>query len=275
LLRSSRQSWQYVVTLTRLINFKFTANVPPQQEKLHAINALNVLKKNNAFAPPPCTYNIPDLGIFESLELASTFTSLVMGTLQDASQTLARNGDSGPIRGVGASLGQEGEQNGFYRLLLARQPSQKPFLTTNVAPFAFSALRQNFIATCPFDVDKEIKIPSFPALTVVSGNGGRDVPAKTQSLQFSADLGKKGAKCDGAFVTYFSGQNLPSSWPVKNCKAQNGKMTFEANFPYDDLVMDGLSVAALTNGNNFTSPGAVVPATLAAPGLIQVNTKLT
>ena len=56
-----------------------------------------------------------------------------------------QNGDAGNIRGFTASLGQEGEQNGFYRDLLGKLPSALPFLTASLRDFAFSALNQNFV----------------------------------------------------------------------------------------------------------------------------------
>jgi hypothetical protein len=200
----------------------------------------------------------------------------VLGTLQDASQGLSINGDNGPVRAVASVIGQEGEQNGFYRTFLARKPSQKPFLTTSIAPFAYSVLRQNFIVECPFSLD-QIPIPTYPALNVITGNGGRDVPAQDQLLDFTADLttaSKPVTSCDGLFVTYFTGVDAPSSWPVQGCHWDGKKVAFQAKFPFTELVMEGLTVASLTSSCNFSNPDAVAAATLAAPGLIQVNDKL-
>lgn len=204
---------------------------------------------------------------------------MVLGTLQDASQLLATNGDAGPVRGVASSIGQEGEQNGWYRTFLGLKPSEKPFLTTSVAAFAFSAL-QGFVDSCPFDVS-QIDIPIFPSLSVLSGSGGLDVEAKDQSLAFEADLtGVEGAEKYvggdgvGLYVTYLTGQNLPVSQPVTNVSWDGNKVKLEAEFPFSANVMDGLSVGALTTKAGFSTPGDVVKATLAAPGLIQVNDKL-
>ncbi|KAI3393970.1 hypothetical protein diail_3449 [Diaporthe ilicicola] len=249
------------------------------QEELHAINAENVLKKFGAFAPPPCSYKFPTADVQSAITLADTFTSFVLGTLQDASQLLADNGDSGPVRGVASVIGQEGEQNGFFRSYLGLQPSEKPFLTTSVAAFAFSVL-QGFVDSCPFDI-KQIEIPIFPPLSVLSGSGGLDVEAKDQQLDFQVDLtGVKdadkyvGGQGDGLYVTYLTGQNLPVSEPVTGVSWDGSKIKFQAKFPFSDNVMDGLSVAALTTKGDFPTPDDVVNATLAAPGLIQVNVKL-
>ncbi|KAG8169049.1 hypothetical protein KVR01_001798 [Diaporthe batatas] len=249
------------------------------QEELHAINAHNVLTKFGTFAPPPCSYKFPTSDLNSAITLAETFTALVLGTLQDASQLLATNGDAGPVRGVASVIGQEGEQNGWYRTFLGLKPSEKPFLTTSVAAFAFSAL-QGFVDSCPFDVS-QIDIPIFPPLSVISGSGGLDVEAKDQPLSFEADLaGVEGAKKyvggggEGLFVTYLTGQNLPVSQPVTNVSWNGEAIKFEAQFPFVANIMDGLSVAALTTRADFSTPGDVVTATLAAPGLIQVNDKL-
>ena len=253
----------------------------PQQEKLHAINAINTLKNFKAFAPLPCKYQFPTTSTYEAIALAERFTDLVISTLQDAAQTVARNGDVGPVRGITSSLGQEGQQEGFYRIVLSKKPSEKPFLTTNVAAFLFSALQQYIVpGSCPFDL-KEIKLPIFPALQVVSGNGGVDVPAKDQKLSFRADLSKSaaadpfvGKKGDGLFITYFSGQLLPISVGIENLKWDGRVASFEAAFPFIKNEMVGLSIASLTTKNSFAAPGDVVGATLAAPGLIQVDDRV-
>lgn len=253
-----------------------------QQEELHALAAEGVLTHFGAFAPPPCTYNFPTTDVKSAIALAETFTALVLGTLQAASQAFAAAGDSGPVRTVASVIGQEGEQTGFYRGLLGLQPSSKPFLTTSTPAFAYSAL-QGFVASCPFDVS-EIPIPVLPALTVVSGSGGADVAAQDQSLQFTADL-SAGAPCegwesyvggsgDGLYVTYLTGQNVPVSEPITDVSWDGNVISFCAFFPYSANVMDGFSIAALTVGGSFASADDIPADTLAAPGLIQVNTQL-
>ncbi len=177
-----------------------------------------MLQANNAFAPSPCTYKFPTVGVKDAIALAETFTSLVLGTLQDASQGLAKNGDNGPVRAVASVIGQEGEQNGFYRNLLGLKPSQKPFLTTSIAPFAFSALQQ-FIVECPYSLDNIGNIPIFPPLAVKSGNNGADVQPRDQTLTFSADLSdfKDAApyygKCDGLSSPTSPARTPPSASP--------------------------------------------------------------
>lgn len=205
-----------------------------------------------------------------------------MGTLQDVSQGAAAAGDAGIVRGVASIIGQEGEQNGFYRIFNKAIPSEKPFLTTSVGPFAYSFLNNNVIVpgSCPYDIHA-FGIPIFQQLNV---NGGPIAPAvkpEDQTLSFSADLSTvQGASkfsngnSAGLFITYFSGQLLPISVPVKNFKWNGGKVTFQAAFPFDENIMFGLSVAALTDGNNFASPDDVPAKTLAAPALISVNDEL-
>lgn len=205
--------------------------------------------------------------------LAETFTSVVLGTLQDASELLATNGDVGPVRTIASVIGNEGEQEGFFRDFLTFKPSEKPFLTTSTAAFAFSALNQLFVESCPFDLS-EIALPILAPLSVLSGDGGFNVKPENQTLKFSANLGDD---CDAKikdeclFITYLTGQNVPVSEPVLNLEWEGNVATFEAFFPFEAFVMDGLSIAALTTSNDFASADAVVNATLAAPGLIQVN----
>ncbi|KAI1163802.1 sexual development protein [Nemania serpens] len=243
------------------------------QEELHAITATTALKHFNAsLVPAPCTYKFPTTTLEDAINLAETLTGVVLGTLQDAEQSFAKNGDDGPVRAVSSVIGQEGEQNGFYRALLNHKPSEKPFLTTNVAAFAFSALQQ-FVVSCPFDIN-QIPIPVFPALNVLTTAEPRDM-----YLSFSVDLtgnAKVNEKYDFGclFVTYLVGQQLPISEPIINPKFDGGVLTFDALFPFTENVMSGLSIAALTDSSGFPNADALVANTLAAPGLIQVNEML-
>ncbi|KAI1266892.1 hypothetical protein F5Y18DRAFT_380835 [Xylariaceae sp. FL1019] len=243
------------------------------QEELHAITAKNILDKFGAFAPSPCTYKFPVSSLEDAINLAETLTAVVLGTLQDAEQTFAQNGDDIPVRAISSVIGQEGEQNGFYRFLLDRMPSENPFLTTNVGPFAFSAL-QDFVVECPFDVE-QIPIPIFTPLKVLSKAYATD-----SYLSFSANLGSlpdynEGSDCSKLFVTYFSGSLMPISEPIINAEYHDGVLTFDALFPFTENQMFGLSIASLTNSSDFTNPSDVVGSTLAAPGLIEVDIPLS
>ena len=232
----------------------------------------------NAFAPPPCVYEFPTTDLASAIALSQTFTSLVLGTLQDAAEGLAINGDHGPVRTIASVIGEEGEQNGFFRSLLNRKPAEKPFLTTSVAAFLFSSL-QDFVVSCPFDLG-QIPIPRLPTIKVLSGNGGGDVSPQDQTLTFSADLaGVAAAKpyygspaaASALFITYLTGQNLPVSVPISSVAWSGDVITFQANFPFEEFTMSGLTVAALTTASNYTGPDAIAASTLAAPALIQVN----
>ncbi|GKT41586.1 uncharacterized protein ColSpa_01767 [Colletotrichum spaethianum] len=254
-----------------------TLKIVVAQEKLHALDAKGVLDHFKAFSPPPCKYQFPTNSLKEAVSLAETFTSIVLGTLQDANQLLAKNGDVGPVRAVSAVIGQEGEQNGYYRSILSRPPSSQPFLTTSIAPFAFSAL-QAFIVpgSCSFKMS-QIDIPTFAPLRVAQMQAG-EVEAKNQMLSFEVNLrelvtagrflGKDKAPL---YVTYLSGQNVPLSVPVANPKWEGAQITFDAEFPFEKNSMYGLSIAALTYESQFTNPDDIAKATLAGPGLIQVN----
>ncbi|KAJ8132376.1 hypothetical protein O1611_g1254 [Lasiodiplodia mahajangana] len=68
------------------------------QEELHALTATNTLQHFNAsLIPVPCTYNFPTTSLEDALNLAETLTAVVLGTLQDAEQSFAQNGDDGPL----------------------------------------------------------------------------------------------------------------------------------------------------------------------------------
>jgi hypothetical protein len=53
------------------------------QEELHALNANNALAHFNEGPIQPCQYNFPVNTVEDAIALASTFTDVVLGTLQD------------------------------------------------------------------------------------------------------------------------------------------------------------------------------------------------
>lgn len=174
---------------------------------------------------------------------------------------------------VSSVIGQEGEQNGFYRVFLDQVPSESPFLTAVPAAFAFSAL-QLFVVpgSCPYPLSN-IDLPIFPGLMV---NGGpiAKVEPQDQTLHFQADLaGTDAAKkkqARGLYITYTTGQQLPISVEAQNAKWEGSVVTLDAKFPFEENLMAGFSHAALTTSNSFKNADAVVDCTLAAPGVIQV-----
>jgi hypothetical protein len=122
------------------------------QEELHALNAAKALQHFGHDPILPCKYMFPTTNFDDAIALAATFTDLVMGTLQDVIEIFANNNDNALTRGIASVIGQEGEQEGFYRLLRNKKliPSAQPFLTTSTRDFAFSALQGFIVAgTCP------------------------------------------------------------------------------------------------------------------------------
>lgn len=252
---------------------------PPQQEEQHALGALATLKSANQPVPKPCRYQFPVTTLKEAIGLAETFTALVLGALQDANAIFADAGLPEVVRLISSVIGQEGEQNGLYRVYLDEVPSESPFLTTVPAAFAWSAL-QLFIVpgSCPQKLNS-VHLPIFPPLTV---NGGTiaNVKPEAQKLRFTADI--KGYSVvqqyrgnTDLFVTFTTGQQLPYSVKAEKVRWDAGSIvTLEADFPYNKLLASGFTHAAITVGEGFTNVNDVVSKTVAAPAVIQVANPL-
>ena len=167
------------------------------------------------------------------------------------------------------NTGQEGEQNGYYRSLLELIPSSNPFLTRSAGPFAFSALNQLVVAngSCPsqnnplFDA-----LPIFGALAIDT----KHIQLKDQTLTFS--ITSNSSDNSGWHVVYINQQNVPVVESISNVKTSGDTITFDAYFPAADLIMDGLTIAAVTDSAGpFANVSAVADATLFGPGLIEIN----
>lgn len=235
------------------------------QEELHALFANEVLALFNAGPIQPCEYEFA-VDTFESaIALASTFTDVVLGTLGDVVGDFGADGDTDLIRGVASVIAQEGEQNGLYRALQDKVPSALPFLTASTREFAFSALNQNFVVagTCP-NINT-IDLPIFGALTVVTP------PTTPTNQQVKFSFQSNGTSTSGLSLVYINQQNLPIVEPLTDISTEDGVVTFTAEFPGATNLMNGLTIAAVATGSNFTSADEVASATLFGPGLIEIN----
>jgi hypothetical protein len=235
-----------------------------------------VLDNADAFAPDSCKYQFPVATLKDAILVAETFTAAVLGALQGANVLFAKDNVLPLVQIVSSVIGQEGEQNGFYRYKLDLVPSESPFLTYVPAAFAWSAL-QLFVVpgSCPYPLSK-INLPIF---TPLLANGGpiAVLEAKDQVIHFSANL----TGCDpaqsyiggdgkGLYATFTVGQLTPVSKPIENVSWKGDVISFDASFDYTELVAHGFSHAALTTADKFQTGDEVVDATLAAPALIQV-----
>jgi len=238
------------------------------QEEIHALNANNALKKFDQQPIEPCKYAFPVTNFQSAMTLAATFTDLVLGTLQDVNQVFAKGGDFGLVRAVSSVIGNEGEQEGFFRLVQKKRPSAQPFLTTSVRDFAFTAI-QSF--TLPGSCPNLHTIPlrTFKPLTLLSAN----IKPATQNLKFSfAQADANTHDYSTLSLVFINAQNTPIVKGLQNARVENGQVIFEAAFPYDEFVMDGLTIAAVTKGAGpFADAEAVAAATEFGPGIIEFD----
>ncbi|KAH8728223.1 hypothetical protein GQ44DRAFT_724744 [Phaeosphaeriaceae sp. PMI808] len=238
------------------------------QEQLHLLNANNALKAFKEDPIQPCKYSFPVTDFQSAISLAATFTDLVLGTLQDINQIFAQNGDAALVRGVSSVIGNEAEQEGFYRLVQKKRPSSQPFLTSATRDFAFTAIQSFTIpGSCPNI--SSIKLKTFKALAVESTN----IKPVTQNIKFSVDKKDVGAyQMDQLRIVYINAQNKPVVKKLDNVQTGGERVAFEGAFPFDEFLMNGLTVAAVTQGKTeFASADEVAGAAVFGPGLIEID----
>ena len=162
----------------------------------------------------------------------------------------------------GSILGQEGEQDGWFRSTQNKIASASPLLTSAAPQFAYTAISQFIVpGSCP-NIDV-IGLTAFPALnleTVLTDKNSTQLFSVTGTIDASK-----------VSLAYVSGQNLPNTVPITNPTLQDGKSMFYADFPFDLGFARGLTLAAPVKGttNNFTSVLDVAAATLYAPALLE------
>ncbi|KAJ6110219.1 hypothetical protein N7486_002454 [Penicillium sp. IBT 16267x] len=252
-----------------------STSVMPDQEQLHALDAITALKHFNQTPVAPCLYDFPVSTFEEAISLAQTFTSVVLGTLQNVVVNMGAVGDFPLTQDITSVIGQEGEQEGWFRLLGGNIPSELPFLTNLVRDFAFNALNQSFIVpgSCPnLDTTAALKSLHFmEPLTVVNTFDPRKSTAKVVDLSFSLP---SAADSSDYTVAYINQQNVPFFLPY-NVTGQHGDLlSVRAPFPYTDHELNGLTILAIVPTSsvaNLTSNQAVATATLAGTGLVIIN----
>lgn len=215
----------------------------------------------------PCKFHFPVNNFKAAIALANTFTDLALGVLQNVQKDLAVQGvkvaDLVPI--VGSVIGQEGEQNGAYRFLQGKIPSAAPFLTKVPLEYAANALFQTFVVpgSCGPEVAK-LGIPTYAPLAVLSKPGPQN-----GTIKFSTT--HSGVSSSNG-IAYLSGQNRPVLVPISNIVHEYGLTTFTAAFPFDVGFAKGLTLAALAKTTGpYSNSYAVVPDTLAAPAIIEIQ----
>jgi hypothetical protein len=264
-------------------------NAVVAQEELHAVLATALLKSQGKEPILPCSYHFGATTFEEAIKTAALFTDVVLGTLQDVEINFSQGntGDKALIPGVASVIAQEGEQEGFYRILEKANiiPSQLPFLTRSTIKFAFSALNQNFIVPGSCPNIGNINLPIFGTLKVVT----QDIkPAVEQTLSFSVDLSTlHGVNLPNApsmsnyqnynwqehlGLYYINQQNVPVAANVSNVNTNAIPIvTFDADFPASASNFNGLTIAAVALAGNFKSAAEVAHSTLFGPGLIDIN----
>jgi len=251
------------------------------QEELHVINAEKALIHFGQQPILPCKYVFPTTNFNDAIALAATFTDVVLGTLQDVIEIFADNNDNALTRGIAAVIGQEGEQEGFYRLLANKNliPNELPFLTTSTREFAFSALQAFTVpGSCPNE--NLINLPIFGVLNLATKN----IQPVDQTLTFTFDVKTLPSntfisattdlsKFDWTTLTlqYINQQNVPIPEPLTNVRVTGTVVTFDAFFPFVENLMNGLTIGAVTVGSGFATADQVADKTLFAPALIEIN----
>lgn len=237
------------------------------QEEMHAVNANGALTHFNQGAIRPCKYKFPVSDFTAAISLAATFTDMVLGTLQDVSEILARSSDFDLVHAVASVIGNEGEQEGFFRAEQRKTPSAQPFLTGAARDFAFTAI-QGFVVegSCP-DI-ATIPLKTFKPLTVET----KDIQPKTQNLTFSFSMKNAGMfELEQLRLLLINGQNVPLVKCLEIVEMKDERVVFQAEFPFEEFVMRGLTIAAVTMGADaFGSAGDVAQRTVFGPGIIEL-----
>lgn len=143
----------YVIqTLTAILNvstsspilqnrlYSYLRSFVIQQEQLHAIGANAILSSAGKTPIQPCSYNFPVSTFQGAIAFANAFTDMVLSVLPLAQVQFATDGgqETGLVQLLGSIIGQEGQQDGWFRSVQGKSASAAPFLTSSGPAFAVS-----------------------------------------------------------------------------------------------------------------------------------------
>lgn len=95
------------------------------------------------------------------------------------------------------------------------------------------------------------------------------IQPEDQDLEFS--FTPKNGRTDGLSIVYINQQNVPVVQPVRG-SSNGGDFRFTAPLPYTKNLMNGLTLAAVVEGEGpFPNITSVAAKTLYGPGLIEIN----
>jgi len=113
----------------------------------------------------------------------------------------------------------------------------------------------------------ELEFQHFKTLTVES----TDINAKSGTLEFSITP-ISGMDYTTLSLVYVNQQNTPVVEKLQDIGISSDKVTFKALLPYNGTTFgNGLTIAALASGKTFANVNDVTKATIAGPGLIEIN----
>ncbi|KAL5003081.1 hypothetical protein BDV10DRAFT_155512 [Aspergillus recurvatus] len=236
------------------------------QEEIHALTANNALRHFGIPPIEPCRYWFPVSSIDEAIALATTFTSHSIATLQDITERFAAHGDASLARIMTGIIGSKGAQQGWFRTFQDKHPSEVPTLTTSDVSFAFTWANSFALpGTCPNLGD--IKLRTFESLEIMT----RPEP-RTHKIQISWSHGPDESKENLLWVAYINQQNVPIVAPLQVVACDGYRTTADVIVPYDDFLLNGLTVMAVVNRRGpFANAEAVARATVYGPALFIVQ----
>lgn len=214
----------------------------------------------------PCRYQFPVSTLGEAIEFAATSTSFHIGHLQDMIERFAANGDLDLIRLAAAIIGNEGQQEGWFRVFLDKYPSDTPLPTTSDVRLGFTAAQKFVIpSSCPNL--HEIDLKTFLPLEIVTAP-----EPKTQKIQISWTHAEVEPKEEVLWLAYVNQLNVPAVVPLQVVACDGQKSTAVALWPYEEHSLNGLTLAAVVDRRGpFASATAVAQSAVYGPGLIVVE----
>lgn len=240
-------------------------------EELHAYDANVAVNHFTGLHILPCEYDFPVNDYPSAVAFAGLFTDVALGTMADIQKRTTAALGAGAheiVFNLAGILGQEGQQDGWFHVVQGKRPSPQPFLTASAREFAFNALLQRTIVpgSCPNLTDIPLRV--YEPLTVLTSDVAVD-----GAIEFQA-TGTDSVSIDASSqrIAYLNSNSVPIVVPFNVSRTTGRTVTFAADFPYREWILNGLTVATVVDRSGpFHGPDDMADATVFGPAIIEIN----
>jgi hypothetical protein len=213
-----------------------------QESQLWLLYTTSLLTHYNISKPTGCrlrAFTGTGFSLISDVLTFQSFNTLLIDSLQDAVANVPTS-ERDLITLFWSMSTARAEQNSFYRLMNNEFPSERAFMTSIPASLSYSSITQ-VLRDCPFALDEILPVARPMFADHITGG-----------FLFCANLSSIPERLDDLYLDIRVGLEKPILAKVENVTLNGTVVQFDAKWPREEYVLEGMVVAALREGKGGT-----------------------